>query len=626
MELGIGADADVGFAWSGGGDGAGADRAQGATGSSPTDRKICSTVSEGACSRSLSAAAAAARKDQRNLAASTIFAPLSRAREAAPFPARSDADRPAPAGSAGLRLPADVDISFWWNCCSRIRRRTMELGIGADADVGFAWSGGGDGAGADRAQGATGSSPTDRKICSTVSEGACSRSLSAAAAAARKDQRNLAASTIFAPLSRTREAAPFPARSDADRPAPAGSAGLRLPADVDISFWWNCCSRIRRRTMELGIGADADVGFAWSGGGDGAGADRAQGATGSSPTDRKICSTVSEGACSRSLSAAAAAARKDQRNLAASTIFAPLSRTREAAPFPARSDADRPAPAGSAGLRLPADVDISFWWNCCSRIRRRTMELGIGADADVGFAWSGGGDGAGADRAQGATGSSPTDRKICSTVSEFSVYHFRCPHARARGGGTPMMALAAAQCELRGGARQHSRFKTAVRGALMASLAERTASPWTATSMRDRPAGCSTCASSLCGAVCGNGRSPAAGVDGLLVAIGRRRGFGAARRRRGHRSSVRPARHSPPPDDIGVVMGWRPLTALGFARAPKRRGAGCTERSSEIWQRLPLSLPSLARARGWAPMMAGPAARVRATGWRATALPFQQLR
>ena len=64
----------------------------------------------------------------------------------------------------------------------------------------------------------------------------------------------------------------------------------------------------------------------------------------------------------------------------------------------------------------------------------------------------------------------------------------------------------------------------------MASLAERTASPWTATSMRDRPAGCSTCASSLCGAVCGNGRWLAADVDGLLVPI-ERRGFGAARRR-----------------------------------------------------------------------------------------------
>ena len=53
----------------------------------------------------------------------------------------------------------------------------------------------------------------------------------------------------------------------------------------------------------------------------------------------------------------------------------------------------------------------------------------------------------------------------------------------------------------------------------MASLAERTASPWTATSIRDRSAGCSTCASSLCGAVCGNGRWLAADVDGLLVPI-----------------------------------------------------------------------------------------------------------
>ena len=64
----------------------------------------------------------------------------------------------------------------------------------------------------------------------------------------------------------------------------------------------------------------------------------------------------------------------------------------------------------------------------------------------------------------------------------------------------------------------------------MASLAERTASPWTATSMRDRPAGCSTCASSLCGAVCGNGRWPAADVDGLLVPIGAAR-IAALRRR-----------------------------------------------------------------------------------------------
>src|SRR5208282_4155743 len=66
---------------------------------------------------------------------------------------------------------------------------------------------------------------------------------------------------------------------------------------------------------------------------------------------------------------------------------------------------------------------------------------------------------------------------------------------------------------------------TALRG-LMASLALPSASPWTAMSMRDRPAGCATCAGSLCGAVCGNGRSPGGGrrrwfVGGnrLLVAI-----------------------------------------------------------------------------------------------------------
>jgi hypothetical protein len=41
-----------------------------------------------------------------------ILSVVTRAREAAPIPARSDADRPAPAGTAALRLLADVDISF----------------------------------------------------------------------------------------------------------------------------------------------------------------------------------------------------------------------------------------------------------------------------------------------------------------------------------------------------------------------------------------------------------------------------------------------------------------------------------------------------------------------------------
>jgi hypothetical protein len=70
------------------------------------------------------------------------------------------------------------------------------------------------------------------------------------------------------------------------------------------------------------------VGFAWSGGGDGAGAGRGQRGTGSSTTIAKFCSTDSGGAVPRSLSAAAAADRKDQRNLAALIMLSALTRTR----------------------------------------------------------------------------------------------------------------------------------------------------------------------------------------------------------------------------------------------------------------------------------------------------------
>ena len=63
------------------------------------------------------------------------------------------------------------------------------------------------------------------------------------------------------------------------------------------------------------------------------------------------------GALPRSLSAAD---QKDQRNLAALIILSAFTRTREAAPIPASSDADRPAPAGWVALRLLADVDSSF--------------------------------------------------------------------------------------------------------------------------------------------------------------------------------------------------------------------------------------------------------------------------
>ena len=62
----------------------------------------------------------------------------------------------------------------------------------------------------------------------------------------------------------------------------------------------------------------------------------------------------------------------------------------------------------------------------------------------------------------------------------------------------------------------------------MASLAERTASPWTSDEHARSTCGVPDLRSSLCGSVCGNGRSPAADVDGLLVPIGWRRGFGVA--------------------------------------------------------------------------------------------------
>ena len=55
--------------------------------------------------------ASRARVGERD-AALTKLSVVTRAREAAPIPARSDADRPAPAGTAALRLLADVDISF----------------------------------------------------------------------------------------------------------------------------------------------------------------------------------------------------------------------------------------------------------------------------------------------------------------------------------------------------------------------------------------------------------------------------------------------------------------------------------------------------------------------------------
>ena len=133
-------------------------------------------------------------------------------------------------------------------------------------------------------------------------------------------------------------------------------------------------------------------------------------------------------------------------------MLAALTRAHEAAPIPARSDADRPAPAGSAALRLLADVDSSFSRNWCWQIRRWTLALGRPAPMlTAASPGRGGGDGAGAAASYRVIGN---DRKFRSTDSggallarsalrssgsersaEFgSVDHAGCPHARARGG------------------------------------------------------------------------------------------------------------------------------------------------------------------------------------------------
>ena len=95
---------------------------------------------------------------------------------------------------------------------------------------------------------------------------------------------------------------------------------------------------------------------------------------------------------------------------------------------------DRHRPAGRRCGCWPTST-VPFSGICCSQIRRRTLALGIGADADVGFAWSG--------RRWCRRRSSAASYRVIDNRSEnlqhcqltFSVYHDRCPLARARGWG-----------------------------------------------------------------------------------------------------------------------------------------------------------------------------------------------
>jgi hypothetical protein len=98
-----------------------------------TNAKFCSI--DVVCPPSL--AQSFARKDQRNLAALTLLAALTRAREAA-ADTNALCGRPTCTG----RLLADGDFSFWRNCCWQIRRQTLALGRSASMlTSAFAWSG-----------------------------------------------------------------------------------------------------------------------------------------------------------------------------------------------------------------------------------------------------------------------------------------------------------------------------------------------------------------------------------------------------------------------------------------------------------------------------------------------------
>ena len=154
--------------------------------------------------------------------------------------------------------------------------------------------------------------------------------------------------------------ATIPGSSEADRPARAAWSALRLLVASSSSFWRNCwlADSGSGPTMELRRSMLTSASPARSGGA-GAGADRAKARYGVMTTDRKICSTYRGGACSRSRSAAAAAALNDHRNLAALTRLAAVTRAR-GAPIPGSPEAERPARAAWWALRLLVDVGISF--------------------------------------------------------------------------------------------------------------------------------------------------------------------------------------------------------------------------------------------------------------------------
>ena len=296
--------------------------------------------------------------------------------------------------------------------------------------------GGGDGAGAGRAQPATGSSTT---IANSAAPTVVALSLARSAPRSSGSERSAefgSVNTVRCPHARARGGVDSSALGG--RPTCTGRLGGAAAAGRRRHFFFAelLLAASGADDGARAIGADADVGFAWSGRRRWCRRRSSAASYRIIDNDRKFRSTDSSGALPRSLSAA------EQRLGKISGIWqrqhCPLpSRAREAASIPARSEADRPAPAGSAALQLLADVDISFSRNCCWQLRGRTMALGRSAPMMTSASpGRGGGDGAGAGRAQPATGSSTTiANSAAPTLWPTSTFLFRGIVVGSFGGG-----------------------------------------------------------------------------------------------------------------------------------------------------------------------------------------------
>src|ERR1035437_9232830 len=167
------------------------------TGSSTTDRKICSTDSGGACSRSFSAAAAAALNDHQNLAALTGIAAPTRARE------RGARRFQRALTQSDLLEPPGRRCGCWSTSPFRFSGLVRRFWFGATMELG--------------------------RLLSLVQRcGRCSTERSSEFGRVNRNR---------CPHARARaRRAPIPASSDAERPARAAWAALRLLVDVAISF------------------------------------------------------------------------------------------------------------------------------------------------------------------------------------------------------------------------------------------------------------------------------------------------------------------------------------------------------------------------------------------------------